>query len=61
MSPPFFSKDILDFLYLLAKYKIKYVIVGGEAVIYYGHAGLQEILIFFMKLRMTMCKNFLKC
>jgi len=48
MSPPFFSKDILDFLYLLAKYKIKYVIVGGEAVIYYGHARLTgDIDIFY--------------
>ena len=48
MSPAFFSKDIIDFLFLLSKYKVKYVIVGGEAVIYYGHARLTgDIDIFY--------------
>ena len=48
MSPAFFSKDIVDFLFLLSKYKVKYVIVGGEAVIYYGHARLTgDIDIFY--------------
>lgn len=35
-----FSADTLDFLKLLFKYKVKYVIIGGEAVIYYGFARL---------------------
>ena len=48
MSPAFFSKDIVDFFFLLSKYKVKYVIVGGEAVIYYGHARLTgDIDIFY--------------
>ena len=48
MSPAFFSKDIVDFLFLLSKYKVKYIIVGGEAVIYYGHARLTgDIDIFY--------------
>jgi Nucleotidyltransferase of unknown function (DUF6036) len=48
MSPVFFSKDIVDFLFLLSKYDVKYVIVGGEAVIYYGHARLTgDIDIFY--------------
>lgn len=40
MRPSYFSDDIQEFLSLLAKYKVKYAIVGGEAVIYYGYARL---------------------
>jgi hypothetical protein len=36
----YFSKDIFDFLVILCKHKVKFVLVGGEAVIYYGHARL---------------------
>ncbi len=36
----YFSKDIKEFLKILAEYKVKYLIVGGEAVIYYGHTRL---------------------
>jgi len=35
-----FSPDVSDFLYLLFKNKVQYLIVGGEAVIYYGYARL---------------------
>jgi hypothetical protein len=50
MSPAYFSEDIIDFLYLLSKYEVKYLIVGGEAVIYYGHARLTgDIDIFYDK------------
>lgn len=43
-----FSKDINFFLYLLFKYKIRYLIVGGRAVIYYGYARLTgDIDIFY--------------
>ncbi|HKB85959.1 MAG TPA: DUF6036 family nucleotidyltransferase [Ignavibacteriaceae bacterium] len=43
-----FSGDILDFLNLLFIHKVKYLIVGGEAVIYYGHARLTgDIDIFY--------------
>jgi hypothetical protein len=40
MDPYYFSPDILEFLRLLSIYKVRYLIVGGEAVIYYGHARL---------------------
>ncbi len=36
----YFSADIEEFLFLLAKHRVRYLIVGGEAVIYYGHARL---------------------
>jgi len=35
-----FSPDIQEFLLLLEQKKVKYLIIGGEAVIYYGHARL---------------------
>jgi len=48
MRKPHFSKDVQDFLFLLYKNKVKYLIVGGEAVIYYGHARLTgDIDIFY--------------
>jgi hypothetical protein len=48
MTAAFFSKDIIEFLFLLYKHKVKYLIVGGEAVIYYGHARLTgDIDIFY--------------
>jgi len=33
MTKPNFSKDIKEFLFLLHNHKVKYLIVGGEAVI----------------------------
>ncbi len=48
MNKSNFSGDILEFLNLLFVHKVKYVIVGGEAVIYYGHARLTgDIDIFY--------------
>ena len=35
-----FSPDTQEFLYLLYKHKVEYVIVGAEAVIFYGHVRL---------------------
>ena len=35
-SKEYFSADIFEFLNILTKHKVKFVIVGGEAVIYYG-------------------------
>lgn len=47
MKASHFSEDIQEFLRLLAKYEVKYVIVGGEAVIYYGYARLTGDVDFF--------------
>ena len=40
IDPSYFSPDILEFLELLHAHEVRYVVVGGEAVIYYGHARL---------------------
>lgn len=44
----YFSPDTVDFLYILSKHNVKYLIVGGEAVIFYGHARLTgDVDIFY--------------
>ena len=48
MTPSYFSRDIQDFLTLLFKHKVRYLIVGAEAVIYHGFARLTgDIDIYF--------------
>lgn len=47
MRADYFSPDTQEFLILLDKYRVKYLIVGGEAVIYYGHARLTGDVDFF--------------
>ncbi len=42
-----FSPDTQDFIRLLHRHKIRYVVVGGEAVIYYGYARLTGDVDFF--------------
>ena len=49
MKASYFSKDVQDFLRLLAAHGVKYLIVGGEAVIYYGHARLTGDVDFFFE------------
>jgi hypothetical protein len=36
----FFSPDIREFIGLLHRHAVRYVVVGGEAVIYHDHARL---------------------
>lgn len=48
MKASHFSKDILDFIRLLNRRHVKYLIVGGEAVIYYGYARLTGDVDFFI-------------
>ncbi len=44
----YFSRDVSEFLRLLAQYRVHYLIVGGEAVIFYGHPRLTgDIDLFF--------------
>jgi predicted nucleotidyltransferase len=48
VTPAPFSHDIREFLAWLARRKVRYLIVGGEAVIYYGHSRLTgDIDIFY--------------
>jgi hypothetical protein len=47
MSPQSFSTDCLEFINLLNKYDVRWVIVGGEAVIYYGYVRLTGDVDFF--------------
>ena len=48
MKGDYFSPDTHQFLLLLEKYQVKYLIVGGEAVIYYGYPRLTgDIDIFY--------------
>ena len=45
-----FSPDVCDFLRLRHKHNVKYLIVGGEAVIFYGYARLTGDVDFFYAL-----------
>ncbi len=49
MKADHFSTDVWDFIFLLNKYDVNYVIVGGEAVIFYGYARLTGDVDFFFE------------
>ena len=42
MKAELFSKDAQEFLRLLAKHEVRYLLIGGHAVIYHGYARLTE-------------------
>ncbi len=42
-----FSPDLREFLALLGTHRVRYVVVGGEAVIYHGYARLTGHLDLF--------------
>lgn len=42
-----FSPDILDFLRLMEKHEVRYLIVGGEAVIFHGYPRFTGDIYFF--------------
>lgn len=46
----YFSPDIQEFIGLLHRHRVRYVVVGGEAVIHYGHARLTGDIAFFYDL-----------
>ena len=52
-----FSTDILTFLRLLAKRRVRYLIVGGEAVIYHGYARLTGDVDFFYDNTLLNCRR----
>ena len=48
MTQSAFSKEVLDLLRILYRRAVRYLIVGGEAVIHYGYARLTgDINLFF--------------
>jgi len=47
MTSQHFSPDVQEFLQLLARFQVQYLIVGGEAVIYHGYARLTGDIDFF--------------
>ncbi len=47
LDASYFSPDICDFIAALHACEVRYLIVGGEAVIYYGHARYTGDVDFF--------------
>ncbi len=47
MSPNAYSTDCNEFISLLNRHNVRWVIVGGEAVIYYGYVRLTGDVDFF--------------
>ena len=47
MKASYFSTDVQEFIRVLANHDVNYIIVGGEAVIYHGHARLSNGIDFF--------------
>jgi len=47
LNPSSFSQDTLEFLRLLDEHGVRYVVVGGQAVIYYGYPRLTGDLDLF--------------
>ena len=53
------SSDILDFLFFLYKHNVKYLLVGGEAVIYYGYPRLTGDIELYYEKSAQNCDNLL--
>lgn len=49
MRADHFSEDILDFFRCLSAHEVKYLVIGGEAVIYYGNPRLTGDIDFFFE------------
>ena len=47
MKASYFSPDVQEFIRVLADHDVRYVIVGGEAVVYHGHARITNGIDFF--------------
>ena len=47
LDPALFSPDTRDLIALLHKHHVRYLLVGGEAVIYYGHIRTTGDVDFF--------------
>lgn len=60
MNASHFSDDCLEFVALLNKYNVRFVIVGGEAVIYHGYVRLTGDVDFFYDQERKNCDLLLK-
>lgn len=60
MNRSHFSNDCLEFISLLNKHGVKFVIVGGEAVIYHGYVRLTGDVDFFYDRSTQNCSNLFK-
>lgn len=47
MKASYFTEDVQEFIRALSKHDVRYFIVGGEAVVYHGHARLTNGIDFF--------------
>ena len=47
IEPTHFSPDIVEFIELLTLHEVRYLIVGGEAVVFHGHVRLTGDVDFF--------------
>lgn len=47
LDPAVFSLDTRDLIILLHKHRVRYLLVGGQAVIYYGHIRTTGDIDFF--------------
>jgi hypothetical protein len=55
--PPHFSPDVQDLLRLFHKHKVRYLIVGAEAVIYHGYPRLTGDTDIFFDRNKTNCQK----
>ncbi len=47
MKASYFSSDVQEFIQALSDQDVRYIVVGGEAVVYHGHARLTNGIDFF--------------
>lgn len=57
MTPSHFPQDIQDLLFLLSKHKVRYLVVGAEAVIYHGFARLTGAIDIFYEPSAKNCRR----
>ena len=55
-----FEKDFIDFIELLNKNKIKYVLIGGLAVVFHGHQRSTKDMDIFYERTPENCEKLLK-
>lgn len=47
MKSSYFSSDVQEFIRAISDHDVRYIIVGGEAVVYHGHARLTNGIDFY--------------